>query len=79
MIYPEWAHQSVAETVYFQLRHEYKDICRNVGYLLVKLVSVAWMVRYLVCVLAFSAGPQLVRCEEIVFLMWLHQCNPWYV
>ena len=61
MIYPEWAHQSVAKTVCFQLRHECVDICRNVGCHLVKLVGVAWVVRYLLCVLAFSVGPGLVR------------------
>ena len=54
---PEWACQSVAETICFQLRCEYIDICRNVGQHLLKLVSVAWVVRYLLCVLAFFVGP----------------------
>ena len=41
MIYPEQAHQSVVETVCFQLRHECVGICKNVGHHLMKLVSVA--------------------------------------
>ena len=32
MTYPEWVHQSVVETLCFQLEQECISICTNVGY-----------------------------------------------
>ena len=50
MIYPVWVCQLIAK----KLRHEYAGTCRSVECLLVRLVDVTWVVKYQLCVVAFS-------------------------
>ena len=79
MIYHELVHQSAVKTICWLLEHVHVDIYKYVGYHLLKLVGIVSMVVFLLCASTSFVDPLLAVGVEIMFLMWLHQYNPWYV